>query len=147
MAGVNALIKRLERMAAADVKHRIMQRVTPVVHDECLRGFVEQRDPYGTPWAPRKKIKAEYALRYGHIDDGHPLLDKSGRGIRSLTTRAVGDASQLRMVDYMRFHQSGTYKMVARKMVPEQSMGLGLWTQPVNKAAVDAVRDMCKGRG
>lgn len=162
MAGVNAFIARLERMASSDVKARIMRKVATVAHDECLRGFREQRDPYGAPWAPRKKPRGWAALAFGG-DDGHPLLDKSGKGINSLTSRANGDVVSLRMVGYMRFHQTGAhhnartnikskistpaYDMPARKMVPEQSRGLGTWRDPINRAAVDAVRDMAKGNG
>jgi phage gpG-like protein len=134
MAGLNAFIQRLERMAAADVKQRIAAKITPVAHEECLRGFREQRDPYGAPWAPRKKI-----------GDGHPILD-NGRGPTTLTSRTVGDRSVLRIVDIYKFHQRGTSKMVARKVFPEQERGLGLWSDPINRAAVDAVRELAAGR-
>lgn len=147
MAGINALIQRLERMAASDVKHRIMQKVTPAAHDECLRGFREQRNPYGVPWAPRKKPRGWAALAFGHIEDGHPLLDKTGKGVESLTSRAVGDRAVMRFGrGYMRFHQTGTKFMDARKIFPEQAQGLGLWAPAINRAAVDAVRQMCEGK-
>lgn len=146
MAGINAFIQRLERMAAADVKNRIMQKVATVAHDECLRGFREQRDPYGVPWAPRKR-PPDWAIRaFGLMQDEHKLLDKTGRGVGSLTSRAVGDRVVMRMVDYMKFHQTGTYKMVARKMFPEESQGLGTWSAPINRAAVDAVRELASGK-
>ena len=152
MAGINVLIQRLERMAASDVKHRIMQKVTPVAHDECLRGFREQRNPYGVPWAPRKDKRGSWAL-----------LDKSGDGIESLTSRTVDDKASLRFGrSYMRFHQTGAhhnarsniatkrttgeYEMPARKIFPEQTEGLGTWSAPINRAAVDAVREMCEGK-
>lgn len=136
MAGINAFIQRLERMAASDVKHRIMQKVTPAAHDECLRGFREQRNPYGVPWAPRKDRRGSW-----------PLLDKSGAGVGSLTSRTAADASLLRFGrGYMRFHQTGTKYMDARKIFPEQEQGLGLWSPAINRAAVDAVREMCEGK-
>lgn len=136
MAGLNAFIQRLERMAASDVKHRIMTKVADVAQEQCLRGFREQRDPYGAPWAPRKNAKSTW-----------PLLDKSGAGVESLTSRAVGESVVMKIRGYMKFHQAGTGKMVSRKIFPEQSSGLGLWTEPVNRAAVDAVREMVQGRG
>lgn len=162
MAGLNAFIQRLERMAASDVKHRIMTKVADVAQEQCLRGFREQRDPYGAPWAPRKRATGWAALAFG-TDDGHPILDKTGKGVDSLTSRAVGDRVVMRIRGYMKFHQTGAhhnartniashrstqaYDMPARKIFPEQSQGLGLWTEPINRAAVDAVREMVQGKG
>jgi hypothetical protein len=139
-----------------------MDRVRAAAHDECLRGFAEQRNPYGIPWAPRKKPRGWAAMAFGHIDDGHPILDKTGNGVESLTSRTVGDRAVFRMVGYMRFHQTGAhhnprtniktkittpaYDMPARKIFPEQAQGLGTWSEPVRKASVDAVREMCEGR-
>lgn len=136
MAGLNEFISRLERMAASDVKARIAQKIRPVAHDECLRGFRERRNPYGVPWAPRKDPRGSW-----------PLLDKTGRGVESLTSSAVGETVRLRMVDYMRFAQTGTKNAPDRKIFPEQAQGLGTWSAPVNRAAVDAVREMAEGRG
>jgi hypothetical protein len=130
MAGLSAFIQRLERMAAADVKSRVMQKVADAAHAECIRGFVEQRDPYGTPWAPRKQ------------GGSWPLLQKTGAGVNSLTARASGERVTMRIRGYFQFHQRGTVRMVARMVFPEPSRGLGTWTQPINDAAVSAVREM-----
>jgi hypothetical protein len=133
MAGVNDLIQRLERFATAEVKQRIASKVRDAVHSECVRGFNEKRDPYGTSWAPRKDSRGNW-----------PLLDKTGAGINSLTATASADAVRLRIVSYMKFHQSGTSKMRPRMIFPDPNRGLGLWSEPVHQAAVAAVQELMK---
>lgn len=151
MAGVNALVQRLERLAASDIKQRILAKVRDAAHAECIRGFNEKRDPYGTKWEPRKPPTG-----------GWPLLDKTGKGIESLTARVVGDRVVLRIVYYFKFHQTGTthyertnvktqrttraFTMPARKIFPDTDRGLGMWREPIQRASVDAVRDLMAGR-
>ena len=142
MAGVNALIQRLERLGAAEVKAKITSKVRDVMHAECIRGFNEQRDPYGVAWQPRKPLKGWAAMAFGLLQDNHPLLNKTGAMIRSLTARATSNGVVMRIIGYAKFHQSGTSKMVARKIFPDPGRGLGLWSEPVHRAAVDAVKEM-----
>jgi len=131
VAGLSAFIQKLERLAAADVKAQVLSRARDVVHDECVRGFVEQRDPYGVSWAPRKDKGGAW-----------PILRKTGAGLDSLTARVAGDRVIMRIRGYFQFHQSGTSRMVARMVFPDPARGLGTWSGPVNDAARDAVRDL-----
>lgn len=135
MAGLNALIQRLERMGGDQVKQAIASKVAVAAHDACLLGFQQQRDPYGVPWAPRKPSKA---------DNGHKLLDDTGRMINSLTSRPTANGVTLRILDYAKFHQSGTRFMVARKVFPDPGQGLGMWREPIERASLDAVRELMK---
>lgn len=144
MAGLNALIQKIERLAAGEVKQRIASKVADACHAQCVLGFQQQRDPYGVPWKARKKPKAEWALRFGFIDDGHRILDDSGDMIDSLTARATNGRIVMRILGYARFHQTGTYKMVARKIFPDVSVGLGTWSQPIQDAALNAVRELMR---
>lgn len=147
MAGLSEFIQRLERLATSQVEQRVASKVRDVAHKECLRGFVEQRDPYGVPWAPRKDKRGTW-----------PILDKTGKGVESLTSTVAGGTVRLRMKSYMRFHQTGTthatrsnvktkreiagYSMPARKVFPDPDRGLGTWSQPINDAAREAVREL-----
>lgn len=144
MAGVNALIKRLERLGSAAVRERIAKDVAGALYDETMRGFREQRDPYGTPWAPRKKRPLWVALAFGE-DTGWPLLNYTGRGIGSVRAKATRDMVRLTILGRMKFHQLGTIKMVRRAFWPVEGRGLGLWLNAVNKASVEAVRAMMRG--
>jgi hypothetical protein len=135
MAGVTAFIQRLERLAAAQVNQRILARVRDAAHAECVRGFVEQRDPYGASWAPRKDRKSTW-----------PILRKTGAGLDSLTARVVGDRIVMRIRGYFQFHQTGTSRMPARMVFPDSARGLGTWSGPINDAARDAVRELVEGK-
>lgn len=147
MAGINDFILRLQKLSQPDVINAMGRKIADACHAEAIRGFVEQRDPYGKPWAPRKKPSAWSVLRFGKIDNGHRLLDDTGKMIDSLTARYVSGRVIMRIRGYAQFHQTGTRFMVARKIFPEQSRGMGLWREPINQAATDAVRDIVNGRG
>lgn len=156
MAGLNDLIRRLERMGAAEVKARIAAKVRDAMHKACVDGFNAKVDPYGNAWAPRKRSKGWAALAWP--DDGHQLLDKSGKMIDSLRVVAIGTTVRLTMKFYAWYHQKGTthaarsdiktrkerkeYSMPARMLVPDPDKGLGTWSEPVHRAAVEAVREL-----
>jgi phage gpG-like protein len=144
MAGMSDLIARMQRLSAADVHQRVGTAIANTCHAQAIEGFRGQRDPYGTPWAPRKKVKGWAALAFGHIDDGHRLLDDTGAMINSLTARYSGGRVLMRIKGYAQFHQTGTRNMVARKIFPEEARGLGTWAQPIQDAATNAVRELLK---
>jgi hypothetical protein len=159
VAGLSEFISRLQRLAAGDVIRRAGSAIADASHRECVRGFVEKRDPYGTPWAPRKKPSGWAALVWP--DDGHLLLDKTGAGFDSLTARFTAGRVVMRIRGYFRFHQMGAhhaarsdvatgrtykaYSMPARKVFPDPERGLGTWSAPINAAARDAVVAAVKG--
>jgi len=147
MAGVNALVAKLERLAAHEVIERIANKVRDTCQEQCLAGFREQRNPYGEPWAPIKR-------------GGHPILDKSGDMIDNLTTRAAGPRVIMRTLGYAVFAQKGTehaartsiksrvsfkeYKTPPRMIFPDPARGLGLWRDPIEKASVEAIRELMR---
>lgn len=131
MAGMSQLIEKIERLAAGEVMTKIAQKVRDAAHAECIAGFAQQRDPYGVPWAPRKTNPGKW-----------PLLDKTGTGVNSLTSRAVGSSVKMRIVGYMKFHQYGTSNMDRRMIFPDPARGLGAWRDPVIRASTEAVREL-----
>lgn len=135
MAGMSDLIARLQGLAAGDVFQRIGGHVANACHASAIAGFVSQRDPYGNAWARRKRE-----------GDGHPILRDTGELVGSLTARYLpGSATVImRIAGYGKFHQAGTRVMPARKLFPEEERGLGLWAQPIQNAATEAVREMLR---
>lgn len=131
MAGINELIAHLQSLPGAEVVRRVGAKIANAAHAECVRGFVEQRDPYGQRWAPRKQPTGAW-----------PLLDKTGAGLNGLTARCIGRLVVVRIRGYFRFHQNGTRYMAARKIFPEPGRGLGSWSEPINAAARDAVSEL-----
>lgn len=144
MAGLNALIQRLERLGAAQVKERVALSIAPALYRETMRCFRDKRDPYGMPWAPRKARPLWASMAFGP-DTGWPLLNYTGRGIGSVRASAYQSSARLAILGRMKFHQTGTSRMVARKFFPEAGRGLGLWRDAVNEASLKAVRELMKG--
>lgn len=144
MAGINELVQRLERYAQSELQAKIASKVRDAMHQACIDGFNEKRDPYGTQWAPRKPVKAWAVRAFGLIDTNHPLLDYTGKMIGSLATRALQNGVVMRILGYARFHQFGTSKMVARLLFPDPARGLGQWADPVHRAAVEAVKELMR---
>lgn len=135
MAGLDALVQRLEHLASASVKARILAPVRDALHAECIEGFRAQRDPYGIAWAPRKDKRGTW-----------PLLQKTGTGLDSLTARVLGDSVVMRIRGYFLFHQHGTQRMPARMVFPDPASGLGTWSRPLELAAMGAVRELAAGK-
>jgi hypothetical protein len=50
----------------------------------------------------------------------------------------------MRIVGYMKFHQSGTHDMSQRMMFPDADKGLGTWNHPSRTPRLDAVRELMR---
>ena len=134
MAGLSDLQRRIEKLGSAEVKTRISARVAKSLEDQCYICFARQRDPYGIPWALRKDPGGAW-----------PILIKSGMGLDSVRSSSTRDAARVFILGRMKFHQTGTMQMVARRFFPD-SRGLGLWQESVNAAALEAIRELMKGQ-
>lgn len=135
MAGLNVFIRRLERIAASEAKEAIAKKVAAACHKAALDGFNNERSPYGERWVNRIQPTGSWKI-----------LDKTGEGINSLKSWATGTIAKLGILSRMKFHQTGTIYMTARKFFPEQARGLGNWTEPVYDAVFDAIRGLMYGR-
>lgn len=75
-------------------------------------GFLTESDPYGNRWETQKKPRK-------------PILYKTGNLFRSFVSAQTGTGFNVRStVSYGIYHQTGTYKMPARKIIPSQNAGL-----------------------
>lgn len=144
MSGINALVRKLEKLGAAQVKERVAEKVAVSCFNETMKCFNQKRDPYGIPWAPRKKRPVWAALAFGP-DTGWPLLNYTGKGIASIRATSVGPVVRVRILGRMEYHQTGTRKMVARKFFPEDGKGLGTWKPAIEAASLSAIRELMKG--
>lgn len=143
MAGINALAAKLERLAASEVMDVIARKVATVCQEQCIAGFQQQRNPYGTPWAPLKPAPMWVVKAFG-ADFDHPILDKTGAMVESLTSRASGSRVLMRILGYAKFHQYGTSRMTAREVFPDPARGLGMWREPIERASIEAVRELMR---
>lgn len=139
------LVKRFEALSSTEFRQRLLGKMAVEVHRLTLQGFVQQRDPDGKPWAPRKKA-ADWVIRaFGLMQDNHPILDTGRRdgAVNRLTVRSTNDGVRLTTNKYMKFHLTGTYKMVPRKWIPTTELG-PIWRNALQTVYTDSIRSLLK---
>lgn len=108
----DALIKASEAIDQSTQIGREAAASVDMVESLYVQGFEREEAPDGSKWAPPKH------------DYGHPLM----RDTRDLQNGAVvtPEADGVRIVvdvEYAHYHQDGTDKMDARKIVPDGTLG------------------------
>jgi hypothetical protein len=130
-AGValDAKLKKLSRAGFTMAK----AAVASTLRDLIAEGFEKKVAHGGQAWKPRKDSLP------------HPLLDKSGAMKRGFEIDTFGprlviknevESEQGR--PYPLFHQTGTRKMPARKVIPDRSLSTR-WRSQVNKTVAKAL--------
>jgi hypothetical protein len=136
MAGVNALIARLEAMRdpawRADLSLHLAGTARKLI-DDSFSGF---RDPYGGSWRQRKH---HYPW---------PMLQKT-RDLRNGWRLVQADAQGFRFVNsavYGHFQQYGTTRGIdPREMFPVEAFGLGqTWQRAFNAAMTSEIRKLLR---
>lgn len=139
------LVRKLDAMASQSFRQKMLGAMAVEVHRLTLDGFVQQRDPYGKPWAPRRKA-ADWAIKaFGLMQDNHPILDtgRTDGAVNRLTVSSTADGVRLKTNAYMRFHLTGTNKMVARKWIPTDG-NAPIWRNALQTVYTDHVRALLK---
>lgn len=127
-AGLDQLIRKLQRASDPAVLRSIMAVVAEEAIDLVKEGFDKERDPYGAKWQPLKR-------RAGRILQDTGRLKASWHRRSVTATRAViGSAA-----GYAKFHQFGTRRMPARRMVPSGKLP-GLWRKAIHEAAIETFK-------
>lgn len=122
-------------------------RASQLIRKEVLtlidEGFRDKVDPIGRKWAARKSWYQAY-LKRGGVP--YPLMNKT------LTLRhgwffRVGKKQVTFGNDtpYARWHQDGTGKMVARKMIPDKKLS-PKWRNRITKILPQALAEHFNGR-
>jgi phage gpG-like protein len=114
----------------ADLGEGLPPELPRAMADEALSlvqmGFRTSSDPYGVPWAPPK----------GRA--GQPLRD-TGRLAGSFTSKVTSDGFSVGSnVAYAPYHQGGTGRMAARKMVPDEALPAS-WEASLAEAGEEAL--------
>jgi len=126
LPGLERLRSRLEH--SDDLLLTASNVIRGVVRAQIQRTFVEHRDPIGRAWAPRKH---SYPW---------PLLQKTGAMRRGWYVRKQGLSTVFgNSMPYTRFHQDGTSRMDARKMVPDQRLS-PRWRAEIDRVLPRALR-------
>jgi len=101
-------------------------------------GFKNEKSPYGRKWPARKDPRS----------GSHPILDKSGRLKRSWSVKHEEPRILIRTtgVDYAKYHQSGTRRMPARRMIPEGKLP-PKWAKLIGARVARALSEMLRKGG
>lgn len=112
--GAYAELQYLIRQTRAIANKQLLETINENLAEEAIdlikQGFRDQADPYGRAWAGKK------------VPDGRAILTgrtgflKSGWHRTRLSRRGFTVAPS---VTYAVYHQTGTQRMVARKMIPD----------------------------
>ncbi len=117
---------------------RALKELSANLAEEALelvaQGFQDQADPAGRDWKQKK------------IDDGRSILVGRTARLRRGWHRKRASARGFTIgpaVDYAKYHQGGTSRMVARKMVPDGTLP-SKWKQALEGIAQAYFRDYFK---
>ncbi len=132
MAGFRDMIARLAELE--QIPSRIAKEVSAGISALVVDQFAGSHDPYGRPWKPllpqtvkRKGGDSRILLRTDAMANGITVKPTSGAGVAI----DVGNTS----TPYGQFHQSGTKRMVARKILPDGSDLPKAWESLISEAA------------
>jgi len=113
----------------------LMKQVSHSMAEETItlvsQGFRKQQDPYGGKWASRKS------------GGGGAILVDTGALRNSFHVSGVGSSgfTVSSGVAYSEYHQSGTSRMVARRMVPDSGDIPGKWSKAYDEIVEDVLDD------
>lgn len=122
-----AALGRLGRPGAFQEVALEIAATLPILVD---RGFTNRANPERSAWARRKDARS------------HPLLELTRR--MRTTVLAVITGTVIRLTSptsYLRFHQDGTRKMVARRLAPKGAMTPD-WKREVDLRAKNKMREL-----
>lgn len=126
LGGFDALIKAAEGIDGPAQIRREAEAAAPAVEAQYQIGFEREEDPMGNGWAPPAR------------DYGHPLMRDTRRLQEGAEVTATNDGVRIVVdVPYAEYHQDGTDRMPARKIVPEGVLSAE-WADAIGEARVRA---------
>lgn len=114
---------------------RVAEKAAPAITAELQREFARGTDPYGRKWRKLATGKPSHLTESGRLRRGTRAAPLPGKraGVRILLGHGrIG-----------LYHQTGTRKMPARKILPERGMP-STWSAAINRAMREAVREAAR---
>lgn len=122
--------KQLGQLSSQKLMFQVADEMADATLGLVAQGFAEERDPYGKAWAPKK-----------HPDGRMVLRGKTGRLIRFRKGAVSPRGFRCDMgAPYGVFHQRGTSRMRARRMLPVNGRLPPIWASEYREIYVRAVR-------
>ncbi len=110
---------------------KVAEKAAPAITKELQREFSRGADPYGRKWRKLATGKPSHLTESGRLRKGTRAAPLPGRraGVRILLGAR-----------YAVYHQTGTQRMTARKILPERGMPRE-WSAAINRAMREAMRE------
>lgn len=130
---LEAFADKLARAGDEAIPH-IAREVATEMENLSAEGFRKQADPYGAKWAPRKS------------GGGGAILVQTGAMRGSLHSSASGNTASVGYgTGYATYHQNGTSRMVARKLVPDRGKLPPAWVDAIEGVVEDVLDELLSG--
>lgn len=123
-AGYAKTLRQLGRTVPA----RMARLAATAITAKLQAGFDAGADPYGNGWAAKKNGEASHLEETGAMRAGVMAVPASGSGLNMLAPSPAN------------YHQSGTSRMVARKVLPDNGVPAS-WGPILQEAFTDALRE------
>lgn len=126
------------RSAGDDALPTIAEQIAEEMVNLSAKGFKKKADPYGARWAPRVRTTKRNAGKNLLVATG--VMRDSVSATHTATTATVQYGQS-----YAQFHQDGTSKMVARKLVPDEGRIPDTWATEFADVAEDVLEELFGG--
>lgn len=137
LAGLRELAENLRKLGGVPSRasRAASEKIAEVIQDQFDAGV----DPYGEPWAPLAPSTLERK-------QGPGILDETGAMRESIDVSPMSGAGVKVTIgeDYARFHQEGTSRMPARKILPEEELP-DTWARAIEDAVDEAFEKTLAG--
>jgi hypothetical protein len=131
--GLDGLARRLEYLGTS-ARRELVATVPAAVEEAIAEEFSERRDPDGKAWRARKAPTGSW-----------PLLRKTGAMYGGRRIEPTADGCVVTFSGPAKYHQSGTRRMVARRILPD---GAGrYWREKVLEHARRRLAELMTGEG
>lgn len=129
--GLRKLAANMRKLAK--VPSRASRAASEKIAEAIQEQFDAGVDPYGEPWAPLAPSTLERKR-------GPGILDETGAMRESIEVSPMAGAGIKVTVgtDYAQFHQTGTSRMPARKILPDESGLPDTWERAIEDAVDEA---------
>jgi phage gpG-like protein len=121
--------RRLRELKRGDIRRAAAVGIRDALTNLIDERFDDRAAPTGTPWAPRKPPTGAW-----------PILEKTGRMRKSF--KVIATSAQVTVTnatEYLKFHQTGTSRMVARPALPTGPDLPPEWERRIDSAVSNAI--------
>lgn len=125
----------ISKLDSAGFRFQVADTLSDVSLGLVAEGFAREADPFGRRWAPKKRSNGRRILR----GETNRLVTWRKQFVNQHGYRIASSAP------YAKHHQSGTKRMVARKMTPDSRLP-PRWASELRSAAIAMTHRLLQSR-